>query len=210
MVKNRITIFVEGGGDSSELRGKCRKAFSKFFEKAGLVGKMPRIVACGPRNAAFDSYCIAVKQGDKAMLLVDSESPVHNISGSPQVFDPWPHLKIRDGWVEPKDASSSDCYLMVQVMETWFLADVSALEKYFGKGFNTNSLPKRSNLEEIPKSDVEDSLNAAAKGTKKKGYEKGRDSFEILATIDPYKVMDKSPWADHFVKLLSLSCFFKS
>ena len=204
MVKNNITIYVEGGGDTAALKGKCRKAFSLFLEKAGLVGRMPKIVARGSRNAAYESYCIAIKQGDEAMMLVDSESPVHNISNEPSILNPWPHLKIRDSWAKPEGASDSDCHLMVQVMETWFLADVLALEKYFGKGFNTNPLPTRSNVEDIPKSDIEDSLNAAAKGTKKRGYLKGRDSFEILAIIDPAKVMLKSLWANRLVKLLLL------
>jgi len=196
----KITIYVEGGGDTSALRGKCRRAFSSFLEKAGFVGKMPKIVACGSRNAAFDSFCIAKRQGNNALLLIDSEAPVQSIS-----VNPWEHLKNRDDWDRPQNATEDDCHLMVQVTETWFFADVSALEQYFGNGFNANALPKRTNIEEIPKHDIESALNDATKNTKKKDYSKGRDSFEILANIDPAKVTQKSPWANRFVVMLSES-----
>ena len=92
---------------------------------------------------------------------------------------------------------------MVQVMETWFFADVAVLERYFGNGFNTKSLPNRPNIEEISKSEVENALDASTKMTKKKGYSKGRDSFDILASIDPAKVIQKSPWANRFISVLS-------
>lgn len=42
-----MKIYVEGGGDSKELKTRCRRGFSNFFEKAGLKGRMPRVVACG-------------------------------------------------------------------------------------------------------------------------------------------------------------------
>ena len=38
MVKS--VIYVEGGGDTGRERADCRKAFSTFFKKAGLEGRM--------------------------------------------------------------------------------------------------------------------------------------------------------------------------
>ena len=202
-MKTNITIYVEGGGDTATLKGQCRRAFSAFLEKAGFAGKMPKIVARGSRNAAYESYCIAIKQGNEALLLIDSEAPVQNISGNPSQWNPWEHLKIRDTWKRPDEASNADCHLMVQVMETWFFADVAVLERYFGNGFNAKSLPNRPNIEKISKSEVENALDASTKMTKKKGYSKGRDSFDILASIDPAKVAQKSPWANRFISVLS-------
>ena len=49
-----VRLYVEGGGDSKKLRVQCRRGFRKFVEKAGLKGRMPRIVACGGRQAEVD------------------------------------------------------------------------------------------------------------------------------------------------------------
>ncbi len=48
-----IKIYVEGGGDTNALKTKCRQGFSEFFRKAGLEGRMPRVVSSGGRQAAF-------------------------------------------------------------------------------------------------------------------------------------------------------------
>ncbi|WP_156013419.1 hypothetical protein [Thioalkalivibrio sp. HK1] len=49
----KIKIYVEGGGDIKVLKTKCRKGFRNFFRKAGLDGRMPRVVACGGRLATM-------------------------------------------------------------------------------------------------------------------------------------------------------------
>jgi hypothetical protein len=96
-------LYVEGGGDSKLLRTECRTGFSTFLEKAGLGGAMPRIVACGSRGEAYNKFCTAVGQGQKAFLLVDSESPVdvEHAAGEPETWKPWEHLRRRtgDGWL---------------------------------------------------------------------------------------------------------------
>lgn len=80
-------------------------------------------------------------------------------------------------------------HLMVQTMENWFLADIDALEKYFGDGFQRSSIPATSRgVENINKQEVEGALKNAAKNTKKKEYHKGRDSHLILSSIDPRKI----------------------
>lgn len=71
-----MKLYVEGGGDAAALKTACREGFAKFLGKAGLAGRMPRIVACGSRADAYDSFCTAIRNGEAAMLLVDSESPV--------------------------------------------------------------------------------------------------------------------------------------
>ena len=55
---------------------------------------------------------------------------------------------------------------MVQCMEAWFLADVSALENFFGAGFKAASLAKRDDIEEIPKLDVFVQLESASRDSK--------------------------------------------
>ena len=51
-MSKKVKIYVEGGGDQAKLKRECRRAFSKFFEKAGFKGKMPRVVASGSRGSA--------------------------------------------------------------------------------------------------------------------------------------------------------------
>jgi hypothetical protein len=199
-------LFVEGGGNSKDLKTECRHGFSVFLEKAGLKGNMLRVVACGGRGQAFDRFSTAVKNNEPALLLVDSETVItadcqQNDSGT---WKPWAHLKNRQGdnWEQPDNAAGSDCHLMVQCMESWFIADREALKAFFGKGFNENALPSAQNpIELIDKAQVYKALADATKSCEtKKQYGKGEHSFKILARIDPAKVTDASPWADRFIK----------
>lgn len=194
-----LRLYVEGGGDSKLLRTACRQGFSEFLGKAGLQGYMPRIVACGGRKQAYDDFCTALGNGEKALLLVDSEDPV-------TVVSPWQHLLIRQGdqWPTPAGASEEHCHLMVQCMESWFLADRQTLETFFGQGFKTNALPAAANpIEFIAKQQVYQSLENATKACKTKdAYGKGEHSFKLLALIDPANVVAASDWAKRFVDAL--------
>lgn len=54
-------LYVEGGGDSKTLKTACRKGFRSFLGKAGLTGRLPRIVAGGSRRNAYESFKILEK-----------------------------------------------------------------------------------------------------------------------------------------------------
>ncbi len=199
-------IFVEGGGDANLLRTNCRKGFSNFLKKAGLEGFMPRIVACGGREATFNSFCTAIKNGENAFLLVDSEEPVkaEYQNGSPETWKPFSHLQERDKWDKPQNADETHCHLMTQCMETWLIADRNALAKYFSKHFNANALPALgTDLEAKTKSDIYDILRRATSRCNKH-YDKGDNSFEILETIDPAIVTSQCAWAKRFVDILKV------
>ena len=193
-------LYVEGGGDHKPSRTECRQAFQAFLRKAGLAGRMPRIFTSGSRRHAYDDFrhALGATQADASvMLLVDSEGPVATGTG------PWRHLKDRDGWDKPDGATDDHVHLMVQCMEAWFLADRAAMAEYFGDGFNKNSLPRRTDIEEISKQDLESGLHSATRSSRPKGtYRKGRDSFAILADLDPGKVTDASPHAKRFLETL--------
>lgn len=196
-------IYVEGGGDSKSLRTELRKGFSEFLEQAGFIGHMPKIVACGGRQNAFEHFCTAVKTGAPAMLLVDSEAPVADKHQN----QPWRHLaeRVGDGWEKPANADDSDCHLMVQCMEAWLIADRQTLQKFFGQDFHANSLPaEKKNIESIPKQRLYSSLENATRKSKKGKYGKGSHSFKLLATTDPNKVTAASPWAKRFVDTLKV------
>jgi len=179
------------------LRTECRRAFRTLLEKAGFTGRMPRIVACGGRGAAYRDFCTSLTSScERPFLLVDSEEPVCSES-------PWAHLQQGDGWKRPSGATEDHCHLMVQCMETWFLADVPALSAFYGKGFAPNALPANKNLEAVSKRDVFDALEKATRDTRTKGpYGKTTHSFRILNEIDPGKVRKVSKWADRFFATL--------
>ena len=200
-----MKLYVEGGGDASVLKTSCREGFTQFVTKAGLT-KRPRVVACGSRGDAYDSFRIAIRNGDDAMLLVDSEDAVSGLcqqGANKSLWLPWAHLRQRvgDGWQKPKDSVDTDCHLMVQVMETWFLAARDSLKDFFGSGFNESKLPPPArSIEAMSKEEVYRALQDATAGCKtKRPYRKGEHSFTLLARIDPNKVAGASPWAGRFI-----------
>ena len=93
---------------------------------------------------------------------------------------------------------------MVQMTESWFLADVGTLETFYGQGFRPQQLPTNPKIEAVAKQDVLEGLNRATSTTKKSNYNKGRDSFLILEKLDPDKVRQASPYVDRFIKALQL------
>ncbi|MBF0435431.1 MAG: DUF4276 family protein [Magnetococcales bacterium] len=214
----KVRIYAEGGGEKGQSKKgldiMMRAAFKTFIMKA-LQQTYPYqeplersfiIEACGSRIQAYDSFCHALAQrisGDtekkgEVLLLVDSESEVAGNIG------PWTHLKKRegDGWERPNGAMDEHVHLMVQFMETWFLADPKNVASYFGKNFNKRALPVSEKIEKVPKDKVLQYLNNAARKTSKKIYDKGDSSFGILEKIDPCLVQIKSPWCCRFLKVL--------
>ena len=195
----RCRVYVEGGGNTKVTRTACRKGFGEFFDRAGLRGRMPRVMPCGGRSETYDDFRNALRTArddEFVILLVDSEEPV--AEGS----DPWTHLGNRadDRWSKPREAGDDGAQLMVQCMEAWFLADKDSLAKFFGAGFDRGALPARPDVENVPKGDIETGLNMATRHCEGKGaYHKGRHSFAILAELDPGKVTAASPHAKRLV-----------
>ncbi len=196
----RIKVYVEGGGNCNRrLSAECRSAFAALFDKAGLAGRKPSVHPSGGRQQAYDDFCIALRNASATefpVLLVDSESPVSS--------EPWQHVESRDGdnWKRPQDAADDQLHLMVQVMESWFLADRQKLAQYFLANFHKNRLPNTADLEDCPKQTVFDCLEDATKDTKKGRYGKGRGSFKILALLDPAKIENASLHAKRFFDVL--------
>lgn len=91
-----VKLYVEGAGQTDLERSLCRQAFSSFFASAGLVGKRPKTVPCGGRQAAYDAFVTAVtsnRPSELPLLLVDSEGPV-----APRQTA-WEYLQVRDNWI---------------------------------------------------------------------------------------------------------------
>jgi len=189
-----VKLYVEGGGDAKSLHIDCRRGFSQLLERAGFKGRMPRIKACGSRNAAYDDFLTAHRQPrtqEHPILLVDSEGPVSR--------DPWGHLSDRDNWSRPRASDDDQAQLMVQCMETWCVADREALRAVFGDGLVENALPAVNELEARAKGDVQDALgNATRSCGKNRKYAKGRRSFQLLEKLNPDTLRKHLP---HFERL---------
>ena len=184
-----VVIYVEGGGETNYLKTMARRAFHDFLGQLSLRNQ-PGIRASGSRKDAYVDFCQAVEERTPALLLVDSEGPI------PPGSNPWAHLKQRDGWKKPRGADKEDCHLMVQCMESWFLADRALLSRFFGQGFSDRSLPANPKIEEVPKGAVQRGMENASRRSKKGKYAHGRISYEILACMDPHLIRQRSPWAD--------------
>ena len=192
-----VRVFVEGGGDRPRTQTACRKAFRIFFEKLLGDRPRPRITASGSRDEAYRDFSRSLaKDADTfPVLLVDSEDPVpHGKTVSAHLRDRDPH------WTEP--LPDGQVHLMVQCMEAWFLADKSALKKYYGDGFKESALSANPKIEEIPKRDVINGLDRATIATSKGPYHKTKHGFDILELVDPNAVQQRSPYADALFTLL--------
>lgn len=188
-----VRVYVEGGGNykHTDTATACRRGFRQLFDRLGLPARGLSVIACGSRGQTFKDFRKAVRQrtGDFVILLVDSEDPV----SAPGI---WAHLTARDGWQPPTaDITDDRAYLMVQCMETWFLADREVLIEFYGPSFLARSLPGRADIEQIPKRLLLTRLTHASKRTLKGPYDKAGHGFTLLALINPEKVREASPHA---------------
>lgn len=177
-------IFVEGGSnDSNALIIRCRAGFKKLFEKSGFIGRLPRIIPCGSRNEAYESFKTEHLAGKTSYvaLLVDSEDPINDGE------KPWEHLKIRDTWERPTGAMDDQVFLMTTCMETWIVADRDGLERHYEhyrSCLRKSGLPSTVNLESKDRHQVQDALLSATQDCTN-AYTKNKRSFEALANADP-------------------------
>ena len=173
-------IYLEGGGGKG-LDSRCREAFNKLLKKCGYEGRMPKLTASGGRNSAYGDFTTAHKNAsgqDYIAMLVDSEDPVKDIN------TPWTHLLNREGWDTPPGAKDNQVLLMATCMETWIVADRSALSSHHGQCLQESALPTVNGLESRDRHAVQDSLFRATKNCPGP-YGKGKKSYELLGEIDP-------------------------
>ena len=174
-------IYLEGGGDSKAGKIACQKGFRTLLEKCGLTGRMPRLIACGSRNSAYDDFRDAHASGgpaDYIALLVDSEYPVADLNAT------WRHLRQRDGWTRPPGADDEQVLLMTTCMETWLVADRDTLAAHYGSCLQPSALPPTDNLESRRRDDIQRRLERATRSCAAP-YAKGPPSFAILGRLNP-------------------------
>ena len=196
---SRITIYLEGGGDTANTKSALRRGMDAFLDpvkrKAREKSWRWSLVACGGRDATYQRFrdAVAARPDEIAVLLVDAEAGVGNSA-------PHEHLHTRDHW-DLAFASSGTVHLMVQVMETWIIADTDALAGYYGQGFHANALPATDQLETVKKDIIIRGLHQATRMTQKGPYHKIRHA-DLLKCIDHRKVRQRCPACNGFFSTL--------
>jgi hypothetical protein len=194
---SEIRIYVEGGDRADS---EIRRGFSEFLRdlKAQARSKGIRwyIIAGRGRETTFDLFktAIALHRNAFNILLVDSEGPV---SGTP-----WQHLRQRDNWEKPHGVCDEQCHLMVQSMETWLIADLDTLRRYYGPEFIVKQIFRNANVEHIDRHDLAKALTEATKRTKKGPYRKIQHASELLAQVDVSTIHRKASYCERLFATL--------
>jgi len=197
---NKIRLYVEGAGNDIHTKKLLRDGFRVFLNELVQIARLKRIkfqiIACGRRNQAFSDFSDALQKHPDAfnILLIDSEASVSK--------NPWQHLQERDGW-NAGQARDEHCHLMVQIMEAWFIADISTLSRFYGKGFNVNAIPKNPNVEQVDKKALLSALKDATRNTSKGEYHKTKHGFKILEHLNVSKVRSAARHCDRLFKTLA-------
>jgi hypothetical protein len=190
-----IRIYIEG---DTKQKGKntdiaLREGFHNFFgeliEKAREKSIKFRIILCGSKFITFKDFLNGAKIYPNSFVsfLIDADNAVAENETAKSFLQ-----KQNAEWYW-QTVNEEQCFLMVQVMESWFFADIDTLETYYGQNFNRNALRQNSNVEKIAKSDVENGLANATKNTQKGEYHKTKHGAKLLELINPQKVREVAP-----------------
>lgn len=191
---NEIRVYIEG---DTKQKGKnadisLREGFHHFFgdliETAREKNIKFRIIMCGSKFITFKDFLNAVKVYQESFVgfLIDSDNSVDNETEKSFL------QKQNSDW-HWQNVNEEQCFLMVQIMESWFLADIDALEKYYGQHFNRKALRQSKNVEKIAKSDVETGLANATRNTQKGEYHKTKHGAKLLELVSSRKVRESAP-----------------
>ena len=190
-----IRIYIEGDtkqkGKNSDIA--LREGFHNFFreliEKAREQNIKFRITLCSSKFITFKVFLNGVKvyQDSFVAFLIDADDTVDEKETAKSFLQ-----KQNADWYW-QTINEEQCFLMVQMMESWFFADIDTLEKYYGQNFNRKALRQSNNVEKIAKSDVKNGLANATKNTQKGEYHKTKHGAKLLELINPQKVREVAP-----------------
>lgn len=185
-----IKLYVEGGGKGSHKRAtiKLQQGFDAFFKEIKTAARDKkisfRVIPSSNTQETYKDFMKSVRVSPESfnLLLVDSDDAVTE-NETARVFLQKKYRKWNLQTIEDEQ-----CHLMAQIMESWFIADVSALKEFYGQEFKESAVPKNRNVESIEKERVESSLKTATVKTQKGEYHKIGHGARILEIIDPGKV----------------------
>jgi hypothetical protein len=176
---NELRIYFEG---DSRLRPGFRQFFSEIAEAANRNGwRFAAPVATGGKPVQAFRIALQTHSNSWNVLLLDQEDS--------------DEAELRKKRLEGCDVDS--VFWMVQIMESWFLADVDALKTVF-KGLSQAAIRGNLNVEEIPKADVLERLNKAANGE----YHKVKHGVRLLELIDPARVRKAAPGCERMFSVI--------
>ena len=163
---------------------QLKEGFHSFFGKLVFEGYSRRcrvrFIAGQGRSDTIHDFQDALESHSSSwnVLLIDSEGPDDG-----RLFA---RLKL-------PAAQKDSVFWMVQLMESWFLADIQALKRDYGKGFREGRLRAKRDIERVPKKDVMKWLENATKTTQKGKYDKVDHAPHLLGLIDPALVRKACP-----------------
>jgi hypothetical protein len=199
-----LRIYCEGGGKGAGAKDPIRNGLRTFLQPIYDIASQKRIrvevIPCRGRNDAYKDFKNALRAHPNSfnVLLIDTEAPVDETSS---LLNPWEQLRLKDEWGS-LGCNPDQCYLMVQAMEAWFLADRDRLQEFYGQGFNANALPANRQVEQIPKDELEPALKRASKNTTKGEYKKVKHRGKLLEVIRQSEVRKLSKHCDRLFTTL--------
>jgi hypothetical protein len=174
-----LRVYFEGDN-------KLKPGFHKFLKEIVEVARSQRcrFQPVEANGTPIQDFLDALKTHPNAwnVLLLDSEDPQE--------------LQLRKKRLEGCDQDS--VFWMVQIMESWFLADVDALKAVFKAKLSEAVLSWNPKVEQIPKEDVLERLQKAANGE----YDKVKHGKKLLELIDPAKVRKAAPNCERMFTLI--------
>lgn len=189
----KVRLYVEGGpvGVNSDALRAFRTAFKRHLVRLDSRLKDMEVVARGSVHTTIKSYAEGFRQfspESQVALLVDSDGPVT----APSCAE---HLKPKlDAAGVPKNARAL-VFLMVQCMESWFIADLAALKQCFGGKLRDQVIPRHTDVEAVSVKDVLSALNESVKQTPTAKYHKVQHGTRILESLNPVQVAARSKHA---------------
>ena len=195
-----VAIYMEGGGDTAETKAALRQGMGEFLKELRDQARSKNwrwnLVPCGSRDEAKKQFMNArqLRPEMHAFLLVDAEASLSKSALK--------HVVERDQW-NLNGVVEGDVHLMVQVMETWLVADPEMLAAFYGQHFHEASLPKHQHLESVSKSDVAAGLQKATKDTKAGPYHKIRHARHLLERVRSDRVRPRCPNCDRVFTTIS-------
>jgi hypothetical protein len=202
LVRAKVAIYIEGGGDSRALQEPLKRGFRKLFGKAILNNNDLAIITSGGRGQTYKDFKTAFEQDkhDFVVLLLDSEGAV------PQNQRAWAYFtsgtRPNDAtFLRPKNATDDNAHLMVQMMEAWFITDVEAFRTVYRRNLQEGSLSKTLDVEQISRHLIIPALENATRHTTKGIFKKSHGA-DLIAELDIKELRRRSKHADRLFQTL--------
>jgi hypothetical protein len=177
-------VIFEGGSTKAD---RNKDGLRQFLDRCSGPGPKARVVLGLGRDQAVSAFVDRLSIGKDVFLLIDSEGPLDR------------DVELKNlGLLEHSDR----VFFMVQVMESWLLADSNSLRSI------ANSRPElfvaklkacSGNVEVVPKTEVEDLFRKAV-GNHPCAHRKPL-RMRLLADVDPDRLANASKNASDLVRI---------